>query len=119
MILFLIVLILTGVFKAIADTLAHHYSTSIFTKYDPKFFDPSISWLNKYIDRDVTKGIDKRKFQPFTDAWHIANSLMITSFLLLSFLIPTNVHGIIDFCITGTINVLSFNLFYNHLLIKK
>ena len=119
MILFITILILTGIFKAVADTLAHHYSSSIFTKYNPQFFDPSISWLNKYVDRDIKKGIDKWKFQPLTDAWHMANSLMITSFLLLVFITPVSIHGMFDFCIAGCINVLSFNLFYNHILIIK
>ena len=117
--IFIITLILTGIFKAISDTLVHHYSKSIFSHYNPKFFDPSISWLNKYVDRDVTKGIDKRKFQPLTDAWHLSNSLMISSFILLPFVVPSNSHGIYGYIVAGLINVLSFNLLYNHLLIIK
>lgn len=101
-------------FKAIADTLAHHYSTSIFSKYNPKYFDPSISWLNKYVDNDATKGINKWKFQPLTDAWHLSNSLMICCFIALPFIAPTNIYG--GYGLAGCINILSFNTFYNHIL---
>lgn len=103
----LAIVVLAGAFKAVADTLTHHFDDSVFHKMDPKFWNPEFSW--KYAD-----------FLKFTkyrlDAWHLANSGMI-----ICFCIALAIHGHFlwwgwEFLIAGTVYNLSFNLFYNKIL---
>jgi hypothetical protein len=58
------------------DKLQFHFDGSIFKKYDNRlFWDPSISWKNKYKDGDPTNGekffLSKTLLVGFTDAWHM------------------------------------------------
>lgn len=119
MILIIILLMLAGVSKAIADTLAHHFETSVFKNYSRSFFDPSISWLNKYIDHDFSKGINKKVFQPFSDAWHVVNSIEICCLIAAIFIPHGNLYGFIGYVVAGIIYNLVFNLFYNKILLSK
>lgn len=78
----LIFFILAAICNAVMDTLSHHYSTSVFTSYDPKYWNPKYSWKNKYVDWDG----GNRKMRPMfwiLDAWHLFKSCMIV-FLCLS-----------------------------------
>src|SRR5947209_5469427 len=65
-------LMLAAFSKAVADTLYHHFDTSVFKKLNPRFWNPAVS-------------ANYAKFLPFTkfrwDAWHIANTIMIWSFI--------------------------------------
>lgn len=88
----LIALLMSGVFifglsKAIKDTLQHHYSQSIFTGLDARFWNPSESWKNKYADFDT--GSRQPAFPgstsllvSLTDAWHLFDLLSIIGLLL-------------------------------------
>lgn len=92
----MIFFILAAICKAIADTIAHHYDTSIFEGID--FFDPAI----------------QGKKIPFTnypfDGWHVANSLMIVFFVLAVF------GFTLKALVAGVFFILFFNLFYNKVL---
>lgn len=96
----LLKLFLTALFLGLAalsnagmDTLTHHYSYSFAAEYkwDRQFWDPSISWKNKYIDGDPSKqkvqmtllffSINKPSF--LTDGWHLLKAIML-AFILLS-----------------------------------
>ena len=96
--------------KAVADTLADHFDKSIFSKLNKKFWDKTTS--SKYA-----------KFIPWTkyrlDAWHISNTLWITSFGLGVVYHKGNQYPIIELVILGAFFILTFNLFYNKLLIKQ
>ena len=71
----LVCFILAGISEGVMDTIQFHYSTSIFFHFKKQlFWDPEISWKNKYKNGDPKQGA---KF-PFsitllvglTDAWH-------------------------------------------------
>jgi hypothetical protein len=102
---------LAGFSKAVADTLTHHFETSVFKNKDRRFWDPAISW--KYA-----------RYLKFTrykiDAWHLANSGMIISFCtaVATNCIHDHLHWLLRLIIAGTLFNLSFNLFYNKLLRK-
>ena len=76
------------------DMLVHHYDQSFAKYYDlnETFWNPSISWKNKYINQNPDEGrkqIDLIFFSfdvPvfFTDGWHLLKAIM----LLFIFLIP-------------------------------
>jgi len=79
---------LAGFTKAVMDKLQFHWHKSIFAlnpgKYTPLFWDPSVSWANKYKPGTNYKE-EKFKFSTtllvfLTDAWHFFQ--MCTTFLL-------------------------------------
>lgn len=113
----MIFIILAAIFKAIADTLSHHYSTSVFKWKDRRFWDPAVSHLHA-------------PFLKFTkyriDGWHLANSAMIVSFVAVAvyniFGNPAaymRVHWALTIGIYGLVFNLVFNLFYNKVLRRK
>src|SRR5436190_11546865 len=63
-----LLLILAGVFNAVADTLQFHFSISVFRWKDPRFWNPLVSC-------DYARKIPLTKYR--LDAWHIACSLEI------------------------------------------
>ena len=98
---------LNGIFVLLAcfmnagmDSLRHSFGTSFAKNWDKQFWDPSISWMNKYVNYPEDKSRTKIWFivipAPFTDGWHqlkmwmlgfmmIAMSLNVTETLLTDF----------------------------------
>lgn len=75
-----------GFGKALRDTLAHHFETSIFRNLNPQFWNPVLSGANKWKNGDRTQG-EKFKFSStllvsFTEAWHIGETINV-AFLIL------------------------------------
>lgn len=67
---------------AMQDTVAYHYDTSVFRNAKHRqWFDPSISWRNKWKDGDAGKG--ERFFGSstflvwLTDFWHFMKAVKI------------------------------------------
>jgi hypothetical protein len=85
---------LSGVAESIMDVLQFHYSQSYFSKLpNQQFWNPVVSWKNKYRDGDPLKGPrflgSTTMLVAFTDAWHLFKLLrntlaVLSSFLLLS-----------------------------------
>ena len=101
-------LILASIMNSVMDTLAHHFSTSIFRNKNESFWNPNISW--KYA-----------KYIPLTnykvDAWHIFKSLMII-FICLAIVYSRGLN-LIDFIFLGIIWNFTFSLFYDKILLHK
>ena len=84
--------VIAGVSKAVQDTLAHHYSTSVFkdaTKFNYLFWNPKKSWMNKYKISDGELDLQKERFLgsttffvALTDAWHLFQLLHINSLII-------------------------------------
>lgn len=100
-------ILLAAICKAVADTLQHHYGSSVFRFSNRRFWDPAISW--KYA-----------KFLPLTkyrlDGWHLANSGMILFFCLAVAVHTPLLRWWIELPAAGLLFILSFNLFYNKIL---
>ena len=100
-------LVLAAFFKAVADTLQHHFETSIFKNKDVRWWNPAFSW--KYV-----------KFLPFTkyrlDAWHLSNSLMIVSFICFGVFFEHRIHWSLEVIASGIIFNFAFILFYDEVL---
>lgn len=108
--LFYFFIIVCAVFKATADTLLHHFDTSIFKYEDPAFWNPTVSW-------EYVPYIKFTKYRP--DAWHLSNSLMLLCGALAAVSNQHLVSGIVDLGISGTLFILTFNLFYNKIFRRK
>jgi hypothetical protein len=68
--------IFAGLSESVMDTLQFHYSNSIFYNFKNKlFWNPEISWKNKYKDGDPTEGpkflFSTNLLVGLTDAWHL------------------------------------------------
>ena len=118
-----ILIILASICNAIMDVISFHYDDSIFNKLNPKYWNPQISWKNKYIDWD-NGNKERKKFlgvniaPAFTDAWHFFKSLMIVLMVLAIVLYKPLFGQIIDFFVIGLIWNLCFSFFYN-VIFKK
>lgn len=127
----LIFIILAAICNAVMDTSVHHFHTSKFNTLNPYFWDGEISWKNKYIDGDPSKGRVKWYFgvnKPvqITDAFHFFKMLMIT-FICLSVITFDKCavlfgceYSVLNFLVIlgvyGTIWNTVFSLFYNKIL---
>jgi hypothetical protein len=128
----LLFFVLAAACNAVMDTLQYHfYSSKIYyTLRKPTqayWWNPEVSWKNKYIDRYPPNGLRKWLWfdVPFTDGWHTFKSIMVLCLcfsLLFAFLSERRAELWIDLlCIPvwGICWNLTFNLFYNKILIKK
>lgn len=74
---------LSGVSKAVKDKITHHYNDSIFSTLNPLWWDPELSWNNKYNSEGKPKFFGSTTFLvAFTDAWHLFQLLETWLFLL-------------------------------------
>lgn len=104
----LLIIFLAAMFKAIADTVDHHFDTSIFRLYNQSFWN-----------RDVSSEKAKRIFGYKIDAWHLALSAQIVCWLILPFVHEQKLRWIWELAIGGLFFNIVFNIFYNKILIKK
>lgn len=130
----IVFLSLAAICNAVMDTSVHHYSTSIFSKLDPNWWNGEISWRNKYFLGDPLQG---RRFLflgikypvQLTDAFHFFKMLMII-FICASIVTYSPCALFLDcgsvilsqliiFSIYGIVWNLSFSLFYDKILIRS
>ncbi|UZS00273.1 hypothetical protein [Chondrinema litorale] len=105
---------LAGFFKAVRDTLMFHFSSSIFKNWNEQFFNPAISWMNKYKnfpeDKSEAFFLSKTVLVSLTDAWHLSELLMLICLLTIVF-IKTS-EKVIYKVIAVIAFFTSFNIFY-------
>lgn len=121
----IILIFLAAICNAVMDVCSFHYYNSVFKNKNPKYWNPEISWKNKYVDWD--KGNKKRKKIIFninfpvqlTDAWHFFKSSMLL-FLISAVVLYKPIHPELNelwsVLILGTVWNVTFSLFYNKLL---
>ena len=100
-----ILLVCAAMFKAVADTVDHHFDSSIFRRMDVKFWD-----------RDISSDKAKRVFNCKIDAWHISQSLMIVCMVLAVILHQRKLEWYYELVIGGVLWNIVFNTFYNKIL---
>lgn len=101
----IILLIAAATFKAVADTVDHHFDTSIFRRLEPRFWD-----------RDISSDRAKRIFNYKIDAWHISQSLMIVCMIAAAIFHEQRLAWYFELVIGGVIWNIVFNTFYNKIL---
>lgn len=114
-----LLIIISGVTKAVQDKIQFHYYKSIFQKYNPLFWNPHLSWKNKWKNGDKKQGekffLSSTLLVSLTDAWHlfglIRNFSLFTGALLLPFH-PISLIGYPIFFIT-------FHIFYTYIYEQK
>ncbi len=108
----LILVFLTAGCNAIMDSITHHWHKSVFNgvEFDANFWNPQISWKNKY---------NNQSFDFFSDAWHIFKSSMIVLLALAIVFYSPMINWFVDIILIGVVWNFSFNWAYNHYLNKK
>lgn len=91
-----------AVFKALADTLDHHFFTSVFKKKNQKYWNPNI----------IHKSAPQIFGYPL-DVWHLSNSAMILCFVFAAVFNDTKTAWYWQVSVDGTLFVVVFNSFYN------
>lgn len=134
----LILMILAGVCKAVMDTLQFHFHESVFThKQDgvvgllkDRFWNPEMSWINKYKDGDKSKGEkffgSSTVFVAFTDGWHLFGMLnhflIVAAIVLYSPITPIKIKVLsilVDFLIIKITHQSVFHAFYTWIFRKN
>ena len=126
-ILAILFIVLASISEAIMDTVQFHYEKSIFKfdpdKYNPLFWDASISWKNKYKENSMTEEKfygSKTIFVFTTDAWHFFKFLRnLFLFIGLPLLGIGSLNIIIAVVISRIIYGLVFTFCFDKVLIKK
>ena len=98
----LLFIAIAAICKALADTLDHHFDTSVFRDKPRKYWDPNV----------IIKTSDKIFGYPI-DVWHVANSLQIGAWFTLALVYAPIYTWYIDLGIGGMAFIIVFNLFYN------
>lgn len=96
-----ILIIICAICKAIVDTITHHP-------------------LRMRLKGSFWKLWPHDKFIPFTkyplDGWHLCNSIMILCFIIYGSL--TGFRWYVDIPVSAVLFTVTFNLFYNKILVK-
>jgi hypothetical protein len=88
--IYLIFVFFAGASNAVMDKLQFHFHKSIFSNkfFDEHFWNPIISWKNKYKERGDTwivnliEKMDNNGLVFLTDGWHLFQFIMLTFFTL-------------------------------------
>lgn len=114
----------SSIAEAIMDKIQFHYDKSIFSqdKYKQTFWNPNLSWVNKWKDDSAKeeKFLGSSSIFVFTtDAWHLfkffRNTFLFIGLPLLSF---GSMNIILAAILARIIYGLVFTICFNKLLIK-
>jgi hypothetical protein len=124
--LFFVILffLLSAISDSVMDILQFHYSNSIFKKFKNNlFWDPSISWRNKYKDGDPQKGpkffLSNTLFVGVTDAWHffklLRNLFIFSSVFTIFYMFLPFYHSLLLTVMLRVVFGIGFTIFYKYL----
>ncbi len=116
-------IILAAISNAIMDVISFHFGTSVFSKLNAQFWNPELSWKNKYVNNDPLQGRRKLIFGintlvQLSDSWHFFKASMLI-FIIAAIAFYTPVVKYYDFLLIGTLYNITFSFFYNTILRKK
>ena len=104
----ILIIAFAAICKAIADTLDHHFDTSVFRDKPRSIWDPN------QVHRSV-----RMIFGYPLDAWHIINSAQLGCWLLLPLVYrPLLPSKWMDYGAGALIFIIVFNTFYNKIFRK-
>jgi hypothetical protein len=132
-----ILLIIAAISDAVMDVISFKFYQSVFSKFKKheNWFNPLISWKNKYKNCDPSKGPaflgSTTVFSWLTDAWHFFQMIMLSCFniaivLGINYIFFLNytiwslfIIDIIMFIIIKFLYGLIFEIFWKKIFIKK
>jgi hypothetical protein len=122
----LILVILAGMLNGVMDVLTMRYNTCVFKRMPKEweyFFNPSLSWRNKWKNGDSNQGEKFFGSSTFlvwtTDAWHLAKSSMLFLFAMAITFYSPLVSKSVDIFIYWTAFSFTFEMCFSKFFIKK
>ena len=122
----LILVILAGMLNGVMDVLSMRYNTSVFKhvfKEWEYFFNPSLSWRNKWKNGDPNQGEKFFGSSTFlvwtTDAWHLAKSSMLLLLTMAITLYSPLVSKSVDIFIYWIMFGFIFEMCFSKFFVKK
>jgi len=121
---------LAAFFNSLMDVLQFRYSKSIFAEegMNQKFFDPKISWQNKWKNGNSEEGEvypgSSTMFVLFTDAWHLFQFGMFTCFNVIILILINKIRKlrwyqfVLLFFGMNFLFGLTFELFFTRILLS-
>lgn len=112
----IICVIFATICNSLNDTLTHHwYKFRWKNKVSTQWWNPEISWENKYNPDYRILGYN---FVQLSDAWHVFKTLRITLYLTAVVLYQPITNPLLDLFILGVTRNTVFSLFYNKILVE-
>lgn len=120
----LLFIFLAGLCNSVMDVLLFRFDSSIFSKFNKdSWFNPILSWKNKWNNGDSTQGEkfigSSTLFVALTDGWHFFKLLMILLICASVTFYEPIVNKYIDIVLLYLTFTITFELFYSKFLIKK
>jgi hypothetical protein len=122
----LILVILAGMLNGVMDVLTMRYNTSVFKRMPKEweyFFNPSLSWRNKWKNGDPNRGEKFFGSSTFlvwtTDAWHLAKSSMLLLLTMAITLYSPLVSKSVDIFIYWIVFGFTFEMCFSKFFVKK
>lgn len=136
LILYAVLLALSGFFKSVMDALVHFYGSSVFGKFDNSFWNPGWSWKRKWKKAPGGKILQKNHkslwyylwmYKPrykerfpysstalvwMTDGWHLAQTLYLTSWQIIVAMEVNITNWFFDLILVKLIHNIVFETFY-------
>lgn len=82
-----IIILIYGICKGIKDKISFHYGSGWTKNLNPLYWNPILSWKNKYKNGKVSEGPkflgSTTIFVSFTDAWHLFDMIQTISIISL------------------------------------
>jgi hypothetical protein len=112
---------IAGWCEAVMDTLQFHFDFSIFSCFKNKYFwNPRISWYNKYKNKDPLAGprfpFSTTLFVGLTDGWHffklLRNLFIVIGVFILLYAIVGPMWALIYVVVARVVFGLVFTLFF-------
>jgi hypothetical protein len=115
---------LASVCNSVVKTLLYRYDESILRKLNKQWWNPDISYKNKYIDGDIEKGRKKLFYKinypiALTDAFHFFKTTKVLFWILAVVFYQPIFNILIDLFIYSSYKHMVFDLFYFHLFKKR
>ncbi len=118
-----IFIILAAICKAVMDKIQFHFSKSIFKDNKDIWWNPQISWKNKWKNGDPNQGesfFGSSTFLVFvTDAWHFFQFLFLSFIFLGVVFYSTMISWYLDFFIYHIAFGIVFELFFSKIFKKE
>jgi hypothetical protein len=129
----LILCLVLGIIDAAKDQITFRYKYSVFANLNSQFWDPIVSWKNKYklpLEQYKSKWYHFKLFEPLlterfaysttafifiTDAWHLLKALYIMCIICIIFFYSKLVGLSADIILCYCAYSFTFNLFENKL----
>jgi len=122
-------IVVAAISKAVMDKIQFHYNNSIFNdkvKFKEMFWNPKISWKNKWKFNEETRELEERfSFSStilvgFTDAWHRFQSILYCLVFGVIVLRPDfSDYIVVNFAVIYAVFTGTFELFFRYILEKK